>query len=78
MLAERTNEHLDLFKEGEEAEFFSSDAELLEKCRYYLEHENERIRIARNGLQRCLDTGYSNDARIDTMLKTALEQRTVL
>lgn len=64
MLAERTEEHLALFKEDEEAVFFSSNEELLQKCRYYLSHESERKEIARRGYQRCIESDYSNDGMI--------------
>lgn len=72
MLAERTNEHLDLFAEGEEAEFFSSREELLEKCRAYLTDEAERDRIAERGYQRCLSSGYSNQDRLASILPILL------
>jgi spore maturation protein CgeB len=64
MLAERTDEHLRLFEEGKEAEFFSTREELLQKCRYYLEHPEERARIAQAGLERCKRDGYSNAERL--------------
>jgi spore maturation protein CgeB len=69
MLAERTDEHLGLFEEGEEAEYFSSFDELLRKCRYYLEHEDERRRIAGNGYRRCVRDGYSNEARLERVIE---------
>ena len=75
MLAERTNEHLELFEEGKEAEFFSSNEELLGKVQYYLNHEDERKNIARNGRERCLRSGYSNHDRIKEMLATVEDLR---
>lgn len=69
MLAERTDEHLRLFEEDKEAVYFSSNEELLEKVRYYLEHEEERKAIALAGRQRCLDSGYSHHDRLRFMLE---------
>jgi spore maturation protein CgeB len=70
MLAERTEEHLGLFREGVEAEFFSTDEELLRKTRYYLSHEEERLRIGLAGRERCLRDGYSHAERLAKVLNT--------
>ncbi|HET6248920.1 MAG TPA: glycosyltransferase [Tepidisphaeraceae bacterium] len=64
MLAERTDEHLALFEEGVEAAFFGSDEELLDKTRFYLEHPDERERVAKAGLARCLSGKYSYHDRL--------------
>lgn len=71
MLAQRTEEHLNLFEEGREAEFFGSETELLSKLTYYLTHEAERDRIAKAGRDRCLRSGYSNHASIEDILGIA-------
>jgi hypothetical protein len=68
MLAERSDEHSRLFVEGKEAEFFASHAELRDKIRFYLEHPNDRKRVAAAGRQRCLTAGYDNASRLTGVL----------
>lgn len=79
MMAERTEEHLALFKEGKEAEFFDSNEELLAKCKFYLNPENEykRQEIANAGLYRCLNSGYSNKETIKSMLEIVLNKQQI-
>lgn len=69
LVAERTPEHEKLFKDREEAAFFSNDEELLEICRYYLKHEDERLKIANNGRKRCVESGYSNKETLRKVLE---------
>jgi len=69
MLAERTDEHLSLFEENEEAAYFSSNDELFGQVRYFLKHEEERKRIAQSGRQRCLKGGYSYQVRMTEMFQ---------
>jgi spore maturation protein CgeB len=74
MLAERTDEHLQLFEEGKEAEFFDSETEFLGKIRYYLASDKQRQQIAHEGRQRCLDSGYDHHSRLKVMLGAIYEQ----
>jgi hypothetical protein len=71
MLAERTDEHVQLFAEGKEAEFFGSFDELLAKCRYYLSHDRERRDVASAGHRRS-HARYTNAQCLRGVLEHAL------
>ncbi len=59
MLAERTDRHQEFFIEGQEADYFSSDQELLLKIDHYLKYPEEAEKIASAGYKKCLDAKYS-------------------
>lgn len=71
MLAEQSDEHARLFEDGREAVFFQGFSEMLEKTRFYLDHEDERQAIAAAGYRRCVDGGYSHAERMRFMLAAA-------
>lgn len=75
MLAERTDEHQRLFKEGVEAAYFSSDEELLAQCRHYLSHPDERDRIAQAGRDHCLKSDYTHDAMVRRVIAELYEEK---
>ena len=58
MLCQYTDDMNSLFREGIEAEYFRSPAELLEKAKYYLRHESARRRIAEAGHRRVHTDGH--------------------
>ena len=68
LLHERNEVVTRYFREGVEAEFFGSDDELLEKCRHYLDHPDERRRIAEAGRRRCVESGYFETDRVRDLL----------
>ena len=68
MLAEKSDVHESLFKEGKEAGFFTVKEQLLEKVKYYLQHEEERKAIAAAGFARCKQSGYSHEERLKVVI----------
>ena len=71
LLAERSDGHLQRFKEDEEAVFFSSFDELAQKIRRYLPDEAARQRIADAGNLRAARDGYHNDRQVNLILERA-------
>jgi spore maturation protein CgeB len=70
VLSDRQRDVLGLFREGEHLACFSDAGELAEKIRYYLDNPDERIRIARQGMEAALrDHTYSN--RLESLLAAA-------
>lgn len=68
LLAERSEGHTKRFKEGEEAAFFSSTAELIEQIKRYLPDEAARNRIAAAGHERAVRDGYDNESQLKLVL----------
>lgn len=71
LLAERSEGHLQRFREDEEAVFFSSYDELVQKIRRYLPDEEARRRIAAAGQARALRDGYHNDHQVSLIVDRA-------
>lgn len=69
LLADRTDEHRAFFEEGKEADFFSSEAELLDKAAFYAANEDVRAKIAAAGLERCRTGRYAYVHRLSDALK---------
>jgi len=68
LLAERSDGHVERFRDGHEAVFFSSVAECEEKIRLYLGQEETRKRIAAAGRNRAELSGYHNNAQLQLIL----------
>lgn len=69
MLAERTDDLIKLFADNEEACFFSSTEELLEKARWLVQNPDIRLRIARAGLRRVWAGGHDVSSRAKQFLE---------
>lgn len=64
LLSERTPTMQTLYREGQEAEFFSSPEEFVDKVAFYLHHESSRERIAQAGRRRAISSGYDIHSRM--------------
>ena len=73
MIAESSPLHLELFKENQEAVFFKDKEDLLEKVKYYMSLKDEVQRIAQNGYDRCMTSGYDHQARMESVVQKIME-----
>jgi len=69
--AERTDEHLRLYLDGEEAVYWRDAAECAAICHRLLPDEAQRHEIARKGHQRCLDNGHFNEPLLTDIITEA-------
>lgn len=73
LCAERTSEHRALYREGEEAVFWSDVRECAERCRELIAGDTRRAAIADNGRRRCVANGHLNERVMERMLCEALQ-----
>ena len=73
MLHERTDESVLYYKENNEAVFFQGEKELIDKVKYYLKFEEERLQIAALGRTRAI-AEHAIDHRAEHMVRKMYEQ----
>ncbi|MCR4739810.1 MAG: glycosyltransferase [Lachnospiraceae bacterium] len=61
----------ELFEVGREIETYKSREELLDKCAYYLSHEEEREKIAKRGYEKT-SSKYTWDHRLKEMIRLSI------
>jgi spore maturation protein CgeB len=71
------NAHERIFEPGKEAVFYDSTEDAIEKIKYYLQHDNEREKIARAGFAR-VHRDYDGETHLKKFLDwaSALDRRT--
>jgi len=71
LCAERTSEHVQLYREDVEAVYWSEVNECIEKCQKLLSDDQMRADIAEKGRIRCLRNGIFNESNLTKMLEAA-------
>jgi hypothetical protein len=71
LCAERTTEHTELYRENEEAVFWSAPEECAAKCLQLLQDEPRRKRLSQNGRLRCLKNKTTNESVLARILYEA-------
>ena len=73
LCAQRTSEHLAMYKEGEEAVFWEDSSECADVCRGLLADDARRARIALNGQRRAIRDGNLNEPLMERVLRAIHE-----
>jgi len=74
LCAERTVEHQHLYREGEEAVFWSSAEECAQVCRDLLADDTKRQTIALRGRQRCLKNQHYSQPLVAELIAAVLQK----
>jgi spore maturation protein CgeB len=69
LCAQRTSEHLAMYRESEEAVFWDTPEECAHKCFSILTSQSRRQKIACAGRKRCIESGYLNEPVLKSILK---------
>jgi spore maturation protein CgeB len=75
LCAERTDEHLAMYREGEEALFWDSAEECVKVCLDVLRDDERRKRIAAAGLARSIVNGNHNENAMNAIIGRAFSRR---
>jgi spore maturation protein CgeB len=70
MISERTDDLTKFYEEGEEAVFFASPEELVEKATALLAHGERRTQVAQAGHDRCINDGHDVMSRMRQFCRT--------
>jgi spore maturation protein CgeB len=76
LCAERTGEHMRLYRDGEEAAFWDDTNECVAVCQSLLADDDRRSRLAAAGQRRAQKNGYRNENVMSLILSHALGQPT--
>ena len=77
MLHERNSEITALFRENEEAAYYSTDKELVVNCRRWLADEADRRRIAAGGHHKAMSGGFTHHDILRTVFNAATDSPTI-
>jgi spore maturation protein CgeB len=69
MLTPRTPDLLSMYRDGEEAAFFSSAAEAVEQVRRFIDDDALRLKVAAAGRVRCVRDGHDVVSRARQFLR---------
>jgi spore maturation protein CgeB len=68
MLSEYSDLLANIFKEGEEVEFFRSSGELLDKVKFYLKNDEAREKVAMKGFEKVINGKFSSYDKVKQIL----------
>lgn len=75
LCAERTMEHMTMYREDKEVVLWSTPEECAEKCTGLLFNETRRNNIAEAGRRRCITGGYLNEPIMETIINTLVRRK---